>query len=128
MEKPYLNTANLSSKRIRTQPSTLLPYFSSNKGIREGGIVAVATKGAVGNKGFGIRFVDNSNLNRCLTSFALQTSFDMTAKFFEKKSGVLRCCRKTPLFPPHYNQSSFRRSEATEESVPISCIRGKTTT
>jgi len=61
MEKPHLpppapskggECANLSSKRMHTHPSTLFPYFSMNKGIREGGIIAIATKGAVGNKGF----------------------------------------------------------------------------
>jgi len=34
MGKPYLNTANLSSTMMHTQPSTLLPYFSSNKVMR----------------------------------------------------------------------------------------------
>jgi len=34
MEKPYLNTYNLSSsKRMHTQPSTLLPYFSMKEGM-----------------------------------------------------------------------------------------------
>ena len=71
METPYLpppapskggEYANLSSKRIHTQPSTLFPYFSLNKEIREGEIVAVATKGAVRNKGFRIRCVNNKNI------------------------------------------------------------------
>ena len=34
MEKPFLNTANLSSNRIHKQPLTLLPYFSLNKVMR----------------------------------------------------------------------------------------------
>jgi len=62
MEKPYFHTANLSSTSMLTQPSTLFPYFSLNKEIREGEIVAVATKGAVRNKGFRIRCVNNKNI------------------------------------------------------------------
>jgi len=41
MEKPYLHTANLSSTRNATQPSTLLHYFSLNKVIRLGFLVDV---------------------------------------------------------------------------------------
>ena len=37
------------------------------------------------NKIYKMNKINNSNSNRCLTSFALQTSFDMTMMFFEKK-------------------------------------------
>jgi len=64
--------------------------------------------------------INISNSNRCLTSFALQTSFDMTVKFFERTSGVLRQRRKTPLVPPSNDQQSFRTErQRSEESVPI---------
>jgi len=99
MKKPNFNTANLSSKRIHTQPSTLLPYFSLKEVIREGGIVAIATMRAVGNKGFRIRFADNSNSNRCLTSFALQTSFDMTVMFFKREERIFAATPQKSALP-----------------------------
>jgi len=77
MGKPYLNTANLSSTMMHTQPSTLLPYFSLNKIIRECEIVAIATKGTWGNKGLGNKVGNFYHSVPVIASIAKQSRVQM---------------------------------------------------
>jgi len=64
--------------------------------------------------------INKNNSNRCLTSFALQTSFDMTTILFEKKSeDVGDLVANVFAFPPLFKKRPSFRTERqrSEESV-----------